>query len=417
MNLYESIKKDVNKQERIKWLEDALVSINSLGIRDCVLNQIVPGLTYKDTYGSLTKEYKELTGKDFNIKDHIVEKEEPIKEEEERYSLVDYKSVYDADGFTTEYSLYKDNVEGTYFTIFGDKDLYRPDNADHDMDFDSEKEAREFYDTYEGFNEAEKEVEEPKEVIKESMTDGDYFGAAEDYPDSGLYFLSDISDDLKHKYHVSKFHKGDTVYVDHGSEYSDPCVVVGYGESAEHDDYYYAIKFKDGYVGMGNDDTLISEDDYNNLDDESMEYDNEMFDAEKAPKEAIDYNINAMEEWSTDWEEEFKEYLKGKYGTDNLDIILAGNEKSEEDLQDEFVAEYKKKNEADLKDKFTESSMDEPRYWTNLLFSAIDEGKLTYERVCNACLNYMSEDDVKRMCDSYDYTPIIDPNVKTLDEE
>lgn len=72
-----------SKEERIKWLEDALVSVYSYGIRSCVIDNIVPGLTNKDSYASLSDEYKKLTGKDFNIKEHI-KNESELKDSDSR---------------------------------------------------------------------------------------------------------------------------------------------------------------------------------------------------------------------------------------------------------------------------------------------------------------------------------------------
>jgi len=60
--------------------------------------------------------------------------------------------VYDSDGFTTDYTLYFDNEENNYFTVFGDSDLYGPEDSEHDWDFGpNEDEAREWFEDYEGF--------------------------------------------------------------------------------------------------------------------------------------------------------------------------------------------------------------------------------------------------------------------------
>lgn len=69
----------------------------------------------------------------------------------ENWSEVDHKSVIDSDGFYTDYTLYKNN-ENKFRTVFGDRDIYRPEDT-YDMDFDSEKEALEFFNSYKGFEE------------------------------------------------------------------------------------------------------------------------------------------------------------------------------------------------------------------------------------------------------------------------
>ena len=71
---------------------------------------------------------------------------------EDRYEKIKSKTVYDVDGFTTDYTLYFDHNENNYFTIFGDNELYGPEDSEHDWDFGSnEDEALEWFEDYEGF--------------------------------------------------------------------------------------------------------------------------------------------------------------------------------------------------------------------------------------------------------------------------
>lgn len=58
------------------------------------------------------------------------------------------KSVRDSDGFMTDYTLWYNEFTGMYVCIFGDKDIYYPENADPDMEFESEDEAIEWFDNY-----------------------------------------------------------------------------------------------------------------------------------------------------------------------------------------------------------------------------------------------------------------------------
>ena len=74
------------------------------------------------------------------------------------YVEVDHKSVPDSDGFTTEYTMYKDN-NGKYVFVFGDRDIYKPEDGNFDWEAETEEEAREWFDNYTGFsdmNESEK---------------------------------------------------------------------------------------------------------------------------------------------------------------------------------------------------------------------------------------------------------------------
>lgn len=63
------------------------------------------------------------------------------------------KEVTDSDGFITEYSLWHNNDDDTYVCIFGDSEMYTPDDSYPDAEFDTEKEAYEWFNSYEGFGE------------------------------------------------------------------------------------------------------------------------------------------------------------------------------------------------------------------------------------------------------------------------
>ena len=65
------------------------------------------------------------------------------------WELVDRKNVEDSDGFITEYSWYRKGDE--HVMVFGDSDLYLPEDGDYDAEFDSEERAREWFSSYEGF--------------------------------------------------------------------------------------------------------------------------------------------------------------------------------------------------------------------------------------------------------------------------
>lgn len=75
----------------------------------------------------------------------------------ELWREVESKTVPDFDGFSTDYTLYENmNVEGEpkYVCVFGDKDMYHPE--DHDYDWYSDKDfdaAKEWFDNYKGFEE------------------------------------------------------------------------------------------------------------------------------------------------------------------------------------------------------------------------------------------------------------------------
>lgn len=78
--------------------------------------------------------------------------------EDEGYELIDRKDVLDSDGFYTEYSMYRDLSTGEYVFVFGDSDIYRPEDGDFDHVTDSEDEAWEWFNSYEGFADDEEDI-------------------------------------------------------------------------------------------------------------------------------------------------------------------------------------------------------------------------------------------------------------------
>lgn len=67
------------------------------------------------------------------------------------WQLIDRKSVPDMDGFLTDYSLYTNGKQ--FVTVFGDSDIYGPEDGWWDWETDSRKEALEWFAYYEGFDE------------------------------------------------------------------------------------------------------------------------------------------------------------------------------------------------------------------------------------------------------------------------
>lgn len=63
------------------------------------------------------------------------------------------KSVKDADGFNTDYTWYTNGTNHIF--IFGDKELYGPSDSSPDWECCNENEAKEWFDNYKGFEEAE----------------------------------------------------------------------------------------------------------------------------------------------------------------------------------------------------------------------------------------------------------------------
>lgn len=73
--------------------------------------------------------------------------------EDVSWKEVDSKQVQDSDGFWTDYTLYHNDATGQYACMFGDKDVYRPGEGYFDWEGDSEDEAYEWFESYEGLYE------------------------------------------------------------------------------------------------------------------------------------------------------------------------------------------------------------------------------------------------------------------------
>lgn len=81
--------------------------------------------------------------------------------DESDYSVweeVDSKSVQDSDGFYTDYTMYFNPETGEYVFVFGDKDLYRPEDGNWDWAVENEDEAWEWFNDYTGFEDDEEDI-------------------------------------------------------------------------------------------------------------------------------------------------------------------------------------------------------------------------------------------------------------------
>lgn len=68
------------------------------------------------------------------------------------YERVASKSVLDSDGFYTDYTWYKSD-DGLNVFVFGDSEIYTPEQGNFDFETESDAEAQEWFDSYNGFEE------------------------------------------------------------------------------------------------------------------------------------------------------------------------------------------------------------------------------------------------------------------------
>lgn len=84
------------------------------------------------------------------IHDSLTENYDYKDNNPEVWQLIDTKSVLDSDGFQTDYAWYTDGEKHIF--MFGDTDITEPDPDYSDWECDSETEAKEWFDSYRGFD-------------------------------------------------------------------------------------------------------------------------------------------------------------------------------------------------------------------------------------------------------------------------
>lgn len=87
------------------------------------------------------------------IHDSLTENFDYKDNDASKWRLVKTKSVMDSDGFMTEYSWYTDGEKHIF--MFGDSDIYEPDEDYADWVAESEKEAEDWFENYKGFDDEE----------------------------------------------------------------------------------------------------------------------------------------------------------------------------------------------------------------------------------------------------------------------
>lgn len=80
------------------------------------------------------------------------------------------KQVPDSDGFYTDYTMYQNLETGEFVFVFGDDDYYSPEDGNYDYECDSEEEAWEWYNSYNGFDDEDGIYSSTKVVSSEELT-------------------------------------------------------------------------------------------------------------------------------------------------------------------------------------------------------------------------------------------------------
>lgn len=166
----------------------------------------------------------------------------PVNESlsDDRYEEIKSKTVQDSDGFWTDYTMYFDHNENKYVFVFGDKEMYSPEDGEFDWEEENPQAAEEWFDSYEGVVEDDLE-----ESIEEST--------AETISPSPMYAYlvrNDMTDNVFALIHKDK----DKVTNETGQRMFDQFITEG---DEENFDEVVSELQKDGYY-IGTDDDFPS---------------------------------------------------------------------------------------------------------------------------------------------------------------
>ena len=142
-----SLKEDYYTVKYAYYTDDDQIELNSVTFDNAQ--------DAKDLSDNLKKSLKgNLIHLDWDIEDENTTRD---------WELIDKKTITDFDGFDTEYSLWKKIDEDYWVCVFGDSDIYGPEDGEFDAEFDTEREAQEWFDNYNGF----------EDELDESLKEGD----------------------------------------------------------------------------------------------------------------------------------------------------------------------------------------------------------------------------------------------------
>lgn len=115
-----------------------------------------------------------------NNEEDEIESSVDVDEETEdpKWICLDIKHVRDSDGMLTDYALYTTKDEDKYICMFGDADVYAPDEMYADAEFDTEDEALEWFENYVGPGD-----EDEDDIYSSEETDADEDNDDLDHPD------------------------------------------------------------------------------------------------------------------------------------------------------------------------------------------------------------------------------------------
>lgn len=103
-------------------------------------------------------ELKEIYDDNVDDLSYYYNEEDIIDALNDVWEEVQSKLVADSNGFMTDYTMYRNINTGEYVFVFGDKDIYRPEDGYFDWECETEQEATEWFDNYNGFDDFDDET-------------------------------------------------------------------------------------------------------------------------------------------------------------------------------------------------------------------------------------------------------------------
>lgn len=115
--------------------------------------------------------------------------------EMDMWELIATKRVKDSDGFLTDYTMYYNPVPDLYVMVFGDNELYQPEDGDWDFETESKQEAFEWFRNYNGFE--DEDVEAATDVSRPDPEGDNLYGGQVNQEKYDLYKLRDKLAELR----------------------------------------------------------------------------------------------------------------------------------------------------------------------------------------------------------------------------
>lgn len=156
-------------------------SNNAYSYKDCTIIDVGSGWKVKDAS-------QKWVGNEFatnrDAEEFVDSLKESFLDSDDNYAYVASKSVLDSDGFYTDYTWYK-NQDGLNVFVFGDSDIYKPEDGYIDHEEEDDTAAQEWFDDYNGF-------EEDVDCVVA------YTGKKESLKEWNEFSDDDVEDDLTH---------------------------------------------------------------------------------------------------------------------------------------------------------------------------------------------------------------------------